>query len=245
MKADPSTQRRLLELQELDTRAAQIAHRRAKLPEAAEYATAAGKLEDIDTELVRARTEASDIQRDVAKAEADVQLVRDRAARNRSRLDAGQGSSKDLQALQHEIDSLARRQSVLEDEELVIMERAETVDAEVAKLAAYREELAATAAQKAQARDAALATLDEEQAGLDGRRGGIADGVGDELLALYEKIRAQTGMGAAEVRQRRCEGCRLELLGADLRRVTGAAPDDVVRCEECRRILVRTDESGL
>ena len=70
--------------------------------------------------------------------------------------------------------------------------------------------------------------------------------VGAELLALYDKIRASVGgTGASELRQRRCGGCRLELNQVDLSRIKAAPADEVIRCEECRRILVRTAESGL
>ena len=64
-------------------------------------------------------------------------------------------------------------------------------------------------------------------------------------MQLYEKVRETTGMGAAMLRAGRCEGCRLELSGSERARVRGADPDEVVQCEECRRILVRTNESGL
>ncbi|WP_226346102.1 zinc ribbon domain-containing protein [Agilicoccus flavus] len=245
MKADPSRQWRLLDLQALDTRSAQIAHRRRTLPEEAAHASAAAELSTVDDSLVAATTALEDVRREIAKAEDDVRLVRERAERNRSRLDEGQGSAKDLQGMQHELESLARRQDVLEDAELEVMERAEGIEAEVAELTARRERLATGVEEAAAARDRAVAGLDSEQRDIDGRRAGVADGVGEDLLALYEKIRAQTGMGAAALSQRRCEGCRLELLGADLRRITEAPQDEVVRCEECRRILVRTAESGL
>ena len=74
----------------------------------------------------------------------------------------------------------------------------------------------------------------------------IAGQVGADLLALYEKIRTSSGgTGAAALRQRRCGGCQLELNAVDLQQIRTAADDEVARCEECRRILVRTPESGL
>ena len=74
----------------------------------------------------------------------------------------------------------------------------------------------------------------------------IGNGIPADLLALYEKAREHSGgVGAAMLRARRCEGCRIELSGSELSAVRTAEPDEVVRCENCRRILVRTDESGL
>ena len=96
------------------------------------------------------------------------------------------------------------------------------------------------------ARDRVLTELETEAATVARPRADIVAGVGDELVALYEKIRASSGgIGAAALRQRRCEGCRLELNQVDINRIRAAADDEVLRCEECRRILVRTSESGL
>lgn len=186
------------------------------------------------------------MQRELAKSEEDVQLVRDRAARNQSRLDAGQGSAKDLQALQHELASLARRQGELEDIEIEVMERAESLSARVGELEARRDELVASLQALETERDEALRTLDAEAVQVSSGRADIVAGVGDELVALYEKIRTSSGgLAAAEIKHRRCGGCRLELNNVDLNRIRVAAEDEVVRCEECRRIMIRTGESGL
>nr|WP_141819654.1 C4-type zinc ribbon domain-containing protein [Humibacillus xanthopallidus] len=246
MKADPSRQWRLLDLQAIDTRLDQIAHARTHLPQLPAIEAARRELSALDTDIVNARTTAGDVRREVAKSEQDVQLVRDRAARNQSRLDAGQGSAKDLQALQHELASLARRQSELEDLELEVMERSETLDARVVQLDADREQLAARLAALESERDAALADLAAEEAKVGSGRADIVAGIGEELAALYEKIRASSGgLAAAELKHRRCGGCRLELNNVDLSRIRSAAQDEVVRCEECRRIMIRTAESGL
>jgi predicted nucleic acid-binding Zn-ribbon protein len=195
---------------------------------------------------VRARTELSDVQREVAKAEADVQLVRDRAARDQARLDSGTGSAKDLQAIQHELQSLSRRQNELEDVEIEIMERAEACEAEVARLEAERTALATEIEEATQARDAALKELETEAGKVGAPRADTVAGVGDDLVALYEKIRVQSGgLAAAPLRQRRCGGCQLELNNVDMNRIKAAPADEVLRCEECRRILVRTAESGI
>lgn len=245
MKADPGRQWLLLDLQGLDTRLGQIAYRRAHLAEDAELAERVATADRLATELVTTRTAWEDLQREIAKAEADVLLVRQRADRDRARLESGTGSPKELQSLQHELVSLSRRQQELEDIELALMERAEALDQSITSLEQSRAEADAAVSAAAAARDAAVRLLDEEVSTIGRRREQLVDGVGPELLAVYEKIRAATGMGAAALRQRRCEGCRLELVGADIQRMAVAADDEVFRCEECRRILVRTPESGL
>lgn len=246
LKADPSRQWRLLDLQAIDTRLDQIAHARKSLPEHAVLADLQTKAAGLDSLLVRARTELGDIQREIAKAEADVQLVRDRAARDRARLDSGTGSAKDLQAIQHELESLVRRQSELEDVEIEVMERAEDAESAVSQLDVEHATLAAQITAATEARDAALADLEHEATKVAAPRADIVAGVGDDLVALYEKIRVQSGgLAAAALRQRRCGGCQLELNNVDMNRIKAAPADELLRCEECRRILVRTAESGI
>lgn len=245
MKADSQRQARLLDLQAIDTRLAQIAHARTTLPQHAELADLEGKARLLDDQLIRSRTELGDVQREVAKAEADVQLVRDRAARDQARLDSGTGTAKDLQALQHELVSLGRRQAELEDIELEVMERAEAIEHDVVELERGRAELSERIDGVVAARDGRLAELAAEESAVGAPRETVVTEVGADLVDLYEKIRATTGVGAALLRQRRCGGCQLELNNVDLDHIRAAASDEVVRCEECRRILVRTAESGL
>ncbi|MGN6753698.1 MAG: zinc ribbon domain-containing protein [Intrasporangium sp.] len=246
LKADPSRQWRLLDLQAIDTRLDQIAHAKAHLPQAAAIAAAESELSGFDVDLVNARTAADDVQRELVKAEQDVQLVRDRAARDQGRLDSGQGSPKELTSLQHELVSLARRQSELEDLQLEVMERSESLLDRVSALEQARSEAAKRLESLRSEQAVAQRDLDAEAGQVAAKRPDIVAGIGEDLLGLYEKIRASSGgVGAAELKQRRCGGCRLELGNVDLDRIRKAPEDEVLRCEECRRILVRTAESGL
>ncbi|GAB3447116.1 C4-type zinc ribbon domain-containing protein [Phycicoccus ginsengisoli] len=246
LNADPSRQWRLLDLQAIDTRIDQIAHARKTLAQLARVRELEEKAAGLESLLVRARTELGDIQREVAKAEADVQLVRDRAARDQSRLDSGTGSAKDLTAIQHELQSLARRQSELEDVELEVMERAEEAQSAVTQLEEQQRLLAGEVEQAVADRDEALADLDRQEREVAAPRADVVAGVGADLVALYDKIRVQSGgLAAAPLRQRRCGGCQLELNNVDMNRIKAAPADEVLRCEECRRILVRTAESGI
>jgi uncharacterized protein len=246
VKASPQQQQRLLDLQAIDTRLDQIEHARTHLPQLAQLADLRQKAEVIGAELVRVRTARDDVQRELRKSEADVQQVRDRAARDEARLNSGSGTAKDLQALQHELESLARRQRELEDIELDVMERAEAIDSDLAELQAGSDRLTAQIADVESSRDAALADLDAEAGTVGGPRTEVEGEVGGDLVALYDKIRVtHGGLAAAALRQRRCGGCQLELNAVDLGRIRSAPEDEVIRCEECRRILVRTAESGV
>lgn len=244
--AAPQDQWRLLDLQAHDTRLTQLAHRRRTLPEHAEVERLGARQMGLESTLVGARTALADTARELKKAEGDVDQVRQRETRNQARLDAGAGSAKDMQALSAELGTLAARRSTLEDVQLEVMERLEAAEARAAALQTQVDAAAADLAAAVAGRDAALAEIDAERALVDRARAETASGVPPQLLALYEKVREQCqGVGAARLHQRRCEGCRLELTPSDIGRIRAEPADAVVRCEECRRILVRTADSGL
>ncbi|MFI7023680.1 zinc ribbon domain-containing protein [Micromonospora sp. NPDC049900] len=245
MKADPQVQRRLLDLQAIDTALAQLAHRRRALPERAELEALARELSSLEDERVRAQVAVDDLDRDIARLEKDVDQVRARKKKDEDRLAAGGGPARELEALQHELVSLNRRQSDLEDAELELMEQRETaqstLDGVEQRLAEARERRAATE----QRRDEALAEIGREEEFKRSARQPLAGDLPADLVQLYDKIRTDTGLGAALLTAGRCGGCRLDLSGADLARIRKTDPDEVVRCEDCRRIMVRTNESGL
>ncbi len=247
MKADAAAQQLLLDLQRLDTRTAQLEHRNRTLAQKQELADLNQRIQRLHDEHVAARVIAGDLERDQSRADADVDQVRERAVKDQVLLDSGTiGDPKQLQNLQHELVSLARRQSELEDIELEIMERVEGAQAAVRQLAAQHEEALGARESLSAEVDALVAEIDAESEVVLVDRKELAARLPDDLLALYEKVRADhNGVGAAHLHRGQCEGCRLQLPPNELERLRSIDPDEVVRCEECRRILVRTSESGL
>ncbi|WP_274562706.1 zinc ribbon domain-containing protein [Streptomyces spiramyceticus] len=247
MNAAPADQIRLLDVQALDLRLSQLAHRRKSLPEHAELESLTKDLAQLRDLLVASQTEESDTTREQTKAEQDVDQVRQRAVRDQQRLDSGAVTSpKDLENLQRELVSLAKRQGDLEDVVLEVMERRETIQERVAELTERVSSVQAKVDDTTARRDAAFEEIDSEVATVTKQREVASATIPADLLKLYEKLRVQSGgVGAARLYQRRCEGCQLELNITEVNEVRAAAPDTVLRCENCRRILVRTSESGL
>jgi uncharacterized protein len=246
VKASPEAQLRLLELADLDAELARLDHRRRTLPEIAQLEQVDARTSELRDGIVMADTELSDLGREQTRAERDVEQVRQRIDRDRSRLDGGQVSAaRELSNLQSEVESLLRRQSDLEEVVLDVMERRETAEARRAELVAEQQDLAERSAELTAKRDAALEEIGEQAAKAEASRATVADDVPADVLTLYDKLRAQHGVGAAMLRRGQCEGCHLTLNTVDLNQIRAAAPDEVIRCEECRRILVRTAESGL
>lgn len=246
VKASPIIQLRLLELADLDTELTRLAHRRASLPEIASLASLAQRLAELGDALVLADAALSDLDRDQTRAERDVDQVRTRIDRDQSRLDAGQVSAaRELASLQAEIASLHKRQGDLEEVVLTLMERREGLEGERDALLRSRADMARSREELTARRDEAFTEIDGAASAASGKRAEVAADVPADLMALYDKIRASTPPGAAMLRGGRCEGCHVSLSMVDLNAVKATAPDEVVRCEECRRILIRTPESGL
>lgn len=222
-----------------------IRHRRTTLPQAATVADLEASARMIDDDITRVSVEVSDLEADQRKADADVDLVRQRSEKDRAMLETI-NDAKQLSNLQHELESLARRQAELEDVELEVMERLDAAQKSQSALHTQRDAVAADLAQARVALEEALADLAAEEKAASASRAAAAERVPADLLALYDKLRADHGgIGAAALQRGRCEGCRIELTPVDLERIREAAPTEVIRCEECRRILIRTPESGL
>ena len=247
VKASPEAQLRLLELAELDTELSRLDHRRRSLPEIAELGQLGERAAKVRDAITIADTNLSDLDRELSRAERDVDQVRVRIDKDNERLTAGQVSNaRELESLQSEVASLRRRQADLEEGVLELMEKRENAQALRDGAAAEAEIVAADTATVSAHHDVALGEIDKQADKATSARAGVVADIPADLLALYDKVRAQSGgLGAAPLRHGQCGGCRVQLSTVDLNAIRHAAPDEVIRCEECRRILVRVPDSGL
>lgn len=246
MKADPTHQLALLDVAELDSRAAQLRHQRGHLPELAEISTLEAERTELTDRVRDARIVVDDLTVEQTKADREVEQVKTRRERDRTRMDSGQITNpKDLERMQHELVSLERRISTLEDAELEVMEKLEEAQQVLDGLGIRADDIDARLAELVAARDEKRAGIDRSLDEVTAARGPATEGLPDDLLALYERLREQKGIGAALLRARQCGGCNMTLDASELSRIRSAPADEVIRCEECQRILVRTDESGL
>lgn len=238
--APAADQRKLLEVQAADLAAQQARHRRSTLPVLSQLDELSGRVIDLGDERAARSAAVGDLRREVTKIEDDVASVRARAERDNARLTSGQGSARDVQAISSELEVLARRTSELEDVELEAMERLETAEAELVAAERQHGEIASQIALLEEQRDSAFREIDRELATIAADRAAAANGLDAALLALYERLRdSNGGIGAAPLVRGQCQGCNMKLNAGDLAAIDAAAPEQVVRCEECGRILVR------
>lgn len=232
---------RLLAVQELDTAADRLHHRRSHLPERVELAAHMDQLVVLDKESAPVRERRHELERAEKAIEDEIAaLVEKAGAVEHAMYKGGVSNPRELQALQEELDSLKRRRSALEDKELEQMVEGEPLDAELAAADARRatidDEAIALTATIAEAE----AAIDAELAGVERQRDEAATGVAPELLEQYSALRKRLGgVGIARLDGQRCLGCHLALSAVDIDALKKLPPDAVPECGECGRILVR------
>ena len=170
--------------------------------------------------------------------------MRKREDRDRGLLDSGSVNPKQLEELQHELDTLERRQGSLEDSLLEVMERREQLAAERVGEQAAVEGLRADLLLAEEARARVLAEMEGTRTERAARRSELVSGLDADLVKLYERQAATTGFGAGRLVGGRCGACRIELDRGELARITAAADDEVLRCSECGAILLRVRGPG-
>ncbi|MBV9515895.1 MAG: hypothetical protein JO280_17935 [Mycobacteriaceae bacterium] len=239
MKAAVDQQRSLAQVVEIDAEMARMAHRRAHLPELQRYDEVQAEQAVANDRLATLQLALEDLQAQVKRFETEIDAVRLREDRDRSLLQSGTPDAKQLSDLQHELQTLQRRQTSLEDSLLEVMERREDLQLEQSRelttIDALQDELASVQ----QARDEALAEIDTASADRAQRRAQLMAGLDGGLVEIYERQRSSAGVGAGMLLGKRCGACRIELDRGELARISAAADDDVLRCPECRAILLR------
>jgi uncharacterized protein len=240
MQAPIAEQRALLQLQAHDSAIDRLDHRRGSLPEDARLAELADALAAVDQLTAERDGTMATVQRDQSRLEHEVDTVATKARNEDARAVSGKVTSpKELTAIQEEVAGLKRRQATLEDDLLELMEQRETLEAELTELATRRDAFTADQAEVTKARDAALAEIDRELDGERTARDQVVPEVGEQLRALYDQIRSrQGGIGAAALVGNTCQGCRVSISPVELAAIRKLPPEEVKRCENCRRILV-------
>ena len=239
MKANLEQQRAVLELAHIDATLAKLDHQISTLPEIVELKELTISANGSRDLRIAAETELKDVQRELSRAEGDVEQIVSRIERDEKRLNSGQGAPKELEQLQHELGTLAQRRKELEEIELEIMLRIDDIKVRINALsgeeAAFQQKISDTQVRK----ENSLNALTKEHEISQSDRTRVITGISAELLAIYEKARADRGVGAAALVGGKCTGCNLTINAVELNRIKSLPEDDVVRCEECRCILVR------
>ena len=244
MKADVTQQQSLLELAELDAEISRIQHRTKNLTEQRALDEAQSAHQEANDRLAALQLALADIDAHIAKFETEIDGVRQREDRDRSLLDGGTVDAKQLTELQHELETLQRRQASLEDSLLEVMERREELAADQERALADIDRLQSALSDAQRVCDDARSQLAQLQHQSLSRRDDLVAGIDEALITAYERQRARGGVGAGALQGRRCGACRIEIDRGELARIAAADDDEVLRCPECSAILLRVKVSG-
>lgn len=244
MKAEVVQQRSLLELAEVDAELSRLDHRAKNLPAQQQLEQAQTAHREANDRLAAVQIAIEDLDGQVAKFESEIDAVRQREDRDRSLLAAGSVDAKQLTELQHELETLERRQSSLEDSLLEVMERREELQSQQASALIEIDELQTNLTEAQRACDEERAEVEQLRHQSVSRRDELVASLDADLVALYERQRARGGAGAGPLLGRRCGACRLEIDQGERARIAAAAEDEVLRCPECGAILLRVKGTG-
>jgi uncharacterized protein len=239
MKAEVEQQRSILELSKLDAELSRIAHRATHLPQREDYERMQLEHNAASDRLAAVRIAAEDLDAQASRFESEIEAVRQREERDRSLLRSGATDAKQLSDLQHELETLVRRQTSLEDSLLEVMERREELQAQLTAELSAIAALDADLATASQALDNAIAEIEQTRQQHSSQRDALTATLDPALSALYERQRAGGGPGAGQLQGHRCGACRIEIGRGELARISAAAEDELVRCPECGAILLR------
>ncbi len=239
MQAKLEDQHNVLAIAEIDLKIATINQKIKTLPETVNHKELTIQFETTRDLRIAAETELSDLSGDINRAENDVEQVVKRIEKDEYRLNAGQGTPKELEQLQHELKSLGARRSELEEIELEVMLKADEIKARINDLKLKEAELVSKVAEALTLKNSALATLDSDLNSANKERAELVTQIDKSLIDLYEKIRSNGVVAAARIINGRCGGCNLAINSGDLTKILALPEEEVARCEECRCILVR------
>ncbi len=240
MQASVDQQSLILELQLLDNEIMQANTKLKSLPEIEQLLHIDKRITAATEEVAVVKAEADQIALELRRGEVDVETVTDRIKKDEARLASGNATPKELEQLQHEVGTLKKRQEALEEIELEIMLRSDAISArsntlttDLASLETLKSEINSRLATASGQINTLIS--DKNQARL-----AVVAKIEKPLIDLYEKIRAASGgVAAAALVGNKCNGCNLAINAVEMERIKSLSKDELLRCEECRRILVR------
>ena len=239
MQAKIEDQQRVLRLAELDLRLNSLNQKISSLPESVALKELTIEFETNRDLRIAAETELSDMSAEINRAESDVEQVANRIEKDERRLNAGQGTPKELEQMQHELVSLNARRAELEEIELEVMLRVDAIKERIKELQAKESALQVQLEAASLAKENALSSINSEISATSQERSKISLATDKALVDLYEKIRGNGVTGAARLLNGKCGGCNLAINAGDLSKLLALPAEEVARCEECRCILVR------
>jgi len=237
MHLDKSGQQALLKLSEIDLALTKLKAELVQLVESKELAELQTQLTTSSGELLTARTETEKISLIVRRSEEDIRLVEERLARDVDRLNTT-SSPKDAQAIEHEIVSLKKRKSDLEDIEIALLDDLEASEKVLEEATAKRDGLNASLMNLQAEIQAAVDVLKSQGRKLTADKSVVVEKISAEVLSQYEKLSTRA-IAVGQVDERGCTACRMNLTVGAISNIKSLPEDELAICPECQAFIVR------
>ena len=238
MIASLNDQKQLLALAALDVELARISNSRKQAQAEAELEAASADTLRLSDLLIDARNAVGELEMELGRAEADLELVANRINKDKQLL-SSTSSSKDAQGIEHELSTLAARRSELEDTQLQIMELLESAQQEHEKLKLEKQAADERLAALEQRVASELADLGSQAEKIQTERKSVISGIDQELAAAYER-KFSRGVAAGRLSGRDCGACRLSITATSFEELMALPTEELAECPNCQAFLVRS-----
>jgi predicted nucleic acid-binding Zn-ribbon protein len=238
MIASLNDQNQLLALAALDVELARISNSRKQAQAEAELEAASAETLRLSDLLIDARNAVGELEMELDRAEADLELVANRINKDKQLL-SSTSSAKDAQGIEHELSTLVTRRSELEDAQLQIMELLEKAQKTHDELRLSKQAADETLASLQARISSELAELAAQAEKILAERKTLLSGIDQELAAAYER-KFSRGVAAGRLSGRDCGACRLSITATSFEELMALPSEELAECPNCQAFLVRS-----
>ncbi len=232
---------RLIELQRTDTSIRRLRHRLDALDEQQQLEASQARAAELERSGDDTRIELERARADQRQLEREVDVLTQRRDAEQARLyDGSLTSPRQISSAEAEIETTGRRIADHEELLLEVLERVETLEAQVASFDTALEQERARAAELTVARDEAAGAILAETAELEVARAEQAATIDADLVARYDAaVQRSGGVGVGQLDGQSCTACRVQLSMADVNDLL--AGPSLTSCPQCQRMLIIPD----
>lgn len=177
------------------------------------------------------------LQAEKRRIESDLELVEKRIQTDRQRLNAS-SSSKDITGIQHEIDGLEQRKSMLEDTELGILSDLQEQDRALSEIQNLKSAAEQRLLEERSQLKSTLEQMKSENEKLNQQISSLRNAIPKDLLELFDKKLAK-GTAVGRLVRSACNACNMNLNSTAIADISAVPADEVALCPECGAIVIR------
>jgi predicted nucleic acid-binding Zn-ribbon protein len=187
--------------------------------------------------LLDAHAKLERLQGELTKVLADIDLVNQRIVQDQLKAKAV-NSERELKAVEAELESLATRKGLLEDNQLNLLQEIEDSAKSIELLTETRSELNQKLEVLLKQVQDQVDSLGAQATELGNRRESVAKEISGSLLEAYRR-KAERGVPVGQTLGRDCSACRLAINGVEFDAMMALPEDALPTCPNCDAFIIR------